>query len=159
MERWDDWLVHHTKAALIWDTDSFTARKSFHRGQLTDGMVMANLTTFNSRVQRKGDNLYWNTDPKLPEPTHTCVECSQIGATVECTTHPAHTGSSGFAHATCFILQHQHICTQCLSIERQSVVSFAVCKLAANPSNYTIYSPTWNTYTQTTMYFPYYVTV
>jgi hypothetical protein len=46
-----------------------------------------------------------------------------------------------------------------LSIERQFVISSAVYKLAVNPSNYAIYSPTWNTHTPTTRNFPYYVTV
>ena len=64
VERWDDWLVQHTKAALIWDTDSFTARSIAHQGQLTDDLVMESLTTFNSRVQRKADNLYWM--PTIP---------------------------------------------------------------------------------------------
>ena len=53
VERWKDWVVHHTKAALIWDTDSFTARKSFFRGQLTIDMVTDSLAAFHSRVQRK----------------------------------------------------------------------------------------------------------
>jgi hypothetical protein len=71
-ERWDDWLVQHTKAALIWDTDSFTARGIAHQGQLiTDDLVMESLTTFNSRVQRKADNLYWNADDISSEYQHT----------------------------------------------------------------------------------------
>ena len=41
VERWKDWLVHHTKAALIWDTESFTDRKTPFRGQLTTDMVLA----------------------------------------------------------------------------------------------------------------------
>ena len=85
-------------------------------------MVKANLTTFKSRVHRKEDNLYWNADPIHPEPTHTCVECSQIGATVECMTHLDRMGRSGFAHATCYILQHQHICTQCQSLHAAASV-------------------------------------
>ena len=115
VERWKDWVVHHTKAALIWDTDSFTARKSFFRGQLTLDMVTDSLAIFNSRVQRKGD-LYWNAEPTSSDPSHTCVECAGPDATVECTTHLTRMGSQGFAHATCFILTHQHICTHCQSL-------------------------------------------
>jgi len=137
VERWDDWLVHHTKAALIWDSDSFTARKSSYRGKLTDEMVKANLTIFKSRVQRKDDNLYWNADPIHPEPNHTCVECSQIGATVECRTHLERMGRSGFAHATCYILQHQHICTQCQSLHAAaSVVQLAPPSHACSDGSY-----------------------
>jgi hypothetical protein len=58
LERWDDWLVQHTKAALIWDTDSFTARGTPYQGQLSDDWVMDTFTTFSARVQRKADNIY-----------------------------------------------------------------------------------------------------
>ena len=68
VERWDDWLVQQTTAALIWDTDTFTAHHTTYTGQLTDDYVQECLDTFNSRVQRKSDNLYWNADaaPIIP---------------------------------------------------------------------------------------------
>ena len=81
MERWDDWLVQHTKAALIWDTDSFTARDIAHQGQLTEDLVMESLATFNSRVQRKADNLYWNADDTTSEHQHTCTYMFRMFAT------------------------------------------------------------------------------
>jgi hypothetical protein len=58
VERWDDMLVQHTTGALIWDTDSFTDRKTLHKGQLTNDMVVESMATFNSHVQRKADHLY-----------------------------------------------------------------------------------------------------
>ena len=137
VERWDDWLVQHTKAALIWDTDSFTARGSSYQGQLSDDWVMETFTTFSTRVQRKADNLYWNTDDIPPEPSHTCVECSQPGATLECTTHSTRKGCQGFAHPTCFILQHRHICTHCQSIHASaSLVQLASPSHACSDGSY-----------------------
>ena len=116
VERWDDWLVQQTTAALIWDTDTFTARHTTYTGQLTDEYVQDCLDTFNSRVQRKSDNLYWNADAAPTTPTQNCVECSQPDATTECTTHLERFGCRGFAHDTCYILQHQHICTKCSGV-------------------------------------------
>ena len=116
VERWDDWLVQRTKAALIWDTDSFTSHHTTYTGLLTDDHVRNCFTTFTSRVQRKQDNLYWNADPPLESPNHSCVECSKPDATIECLTHLERMGCRGFAHSTCYILQHEHICTQCSSV-------------------------------------------
>jgi hypothetical protein len=102
----------------------FHCQQNTPQGPAHRWVVMGSLTTFNFRFHCKGDNLYWNTDPIPLEPIHTCVECSQTGATVACTTHPAHMGSRGFSHATCFILQHQHICTHCQSRHEHQPPSF-----------------------------------
>ena len=116
VERWDDWLVQQTTAALFWDTDTFTSHHTTYTGQLTDAHVLQCHDTFNSRVRRKSDKLYWNADAILTPSTQICVECSQPDATTECIAHVERFGCQGFAHGTCFILQHQHTCTKCSSI-------------------------------------------
>jgi hypothetical protein len=40
----------------------------------------------------------------------------------ECCAHFARKGCQGFAHATCFILQHRHICTHCQSIHASATL-------------------------------------
>jgi hypothetical protein len=111
VEKWDDWLVQKTKAALICDTDTFTSHQRTYRGHLTDQHVLGCYNTFSSRVQRKSDNLYWNADATPSIQTHICVECALPNASIECSTHTERMGCRGFAHGPCFILQHQHICT------------------------------------------------
>jgi hypothetical protein len=70
VERWDDWIVQQTTAALIWDKDTFTLHHTAYNGQLTDDYVKECLDTFNSRVQRKSDNIYWNADAALSQTPH-----------------------------------------------------------------------------------------